>query len=152
MAIAVFGFLVGVTAGLLLRRTLPAVAATLAILATVQATVPMAVRQNYATPDRTTVPLVVQSRPGLQLQIVDSRLTVRMPVDLPGAWVTSVNLVDATGTPSTASPRRLAKACWKALTHASPQSTLCICDKLPSTSRGTGSDASKVRRRRCMRC
>ncbi|GAA2040263.1 transporter [Catenulispora yoronensis] len=99
VAIAVFGFLVGVTAGLLLRRTLPAVAATLAILATVQATVPMAVRQNYATPDRTTVPLVVQSRPGLQLQIVDSRLTVRMPVDLPGAWVTSVNLVDATGTP-----------------------------------------------------
>lgn len=99
VAIAVFGFLLGVTSGLLLRRTLPALAATLVILVAVQTAVPMAVRQNYAAPDRATVPLVVDSRPGLELSAQGTTFDVRMPVNLPGAWVTSVSLVDATGTP-----------------------------------------------------
>ena len=99
VVIAVFGFLVGVAAGLLLRRTLPALAATLTVLVAVQAVVPMTVRQHYAAPERATVPLVVSSRPGLELQVVDTKLAVRMPVDVAGAWVTSVRLLDAAGAP-----------------------------------------------------
>lgn len=99
VAVAAFGFLVGVAAGLLLRRTLPALAATLAILVAVQAAVPLTVRQHYATPERTTVPLVVSSRPGLELRVLDTKLDVRMPVDVAGAWVTSVHLLDGTGAP-----------------------------------------------------
>lgn len=98
VAVAVFGFLAGATAGLLLRRTLPAVAATLVAVAVVQAVVPTVVRQHYAMPEHTTVPLVVDSRPGLQLSIDGGHLGIRMPVDVPGAWVTSVSLVDASGT------------------------------------------------------
>lgn len=99
VAIAVFGFLAGVAAGLLLRRTLPALAATLAVLVVVQAGVPMSVRQHYATPERATVPLTVTSTPGLQLEVTDTSLRVQMPVDVPGAWVTGVHLVSTSGVP-----------------------------------------------------
>jgi hypothetical protein len=69
------------------------------VLAVVQAVVPTVVRQHYATPEHITVPLVVDGRPGLQLSIDGARLGVRMPVDVPGAWVTSTALVDASGAP-----------------------------------------------------
>jgi hypothetical protein len=94
---ALFGFVLGVAVGVLVRRTLPALAVTLAVFVAVQVAVPLAVRPHYATPDRTAVPLVVESRPGLQLSIRDGKLGVRMPVDVPGAWVTKVSLVDADG-------------------------------------------------------
>jgi hypothetical protein len=99
VAVAVFGFVLGVAAGLLLRRTLPALAATLLVLVTVQAVVPMTVRQHFATPDRITEPLLVASQPGLQLQVQDTKLAVRMPVDVPGGWVTAIHLADAAGAP-----------------------------------------------------
>ncbi|NUP49675.1 MAG: transporter [Catenulispora sp.] len=100
VAVAVFGYLIGVTAGLLLRRTLPALAATLVVLAAVQIAVPVAVRQHYAAPERTSVPLIVDAHhPGLELSVDGPTLHVQTPVDVPGAWVFSVHLTDATGAP-----------------------------------------------------
>lgn len=97
VAVAVFGYVLGVTTGLLVRRTLPALAATLVVLAAIQTAVPVTIRQHYAAPERTSVPLVVDSRSGLQLSVEGTALNVRMPVDIPGAWIVSVHPADSAG-------------------------------------------------------
>ncbi|NUR84734.1 MAG: ABC transporter permease subunit, partial [Nonomuraea sp.] len=54
---AVFAFLLGTVIGLLVRRTLPAMAVTLAVFAVLQVVMPIAVRQHLMTPVTTTVKL-----------------------------------------------------------------------------------------------
>jgi hypothetical protein len=56
---AAFAFAVGVTAGVLVRRTLPAMAVTLAVLAAVQIAVPVAVRAHYHAPAHTTTAISI---------------------------------------------------------------------------------------------
>ncbi|MGC2003664.1 ABC transporter permease subunit, partial [Trebonia sp.] len=50
---AAFAFALGVAAGALIRRTVPAMAVTLAIFAALQVAMPLWVRPNLAPPDRT---------------------------------------------------------------------------------------------------
>lgn len=57
MAPAVFAFVLGVALGMVIRRTLPAMATTLVVYAAAQITVPMWIRPHLATMDRTTVPI-----------------------------------------------------------------------------------------------
>ena len=54
---AAFAFVLGVTAGALIRRTVPAMAVTLAIFAALQVAMPLWVRPNLAPPDRTVIPV-----------------------------------------------------------------------------------------------
>ncbi|MEZ0065740.1 hypothetical protein ABIA32_001740 [Streptacidiphilus sp. MAP12-20] len=97
---AVFAFALGVTAGVLARRLLPAMAVTLLVLAAVQVALPMAMRAHYLAPERTTTALTVSpNTPGVNLRIDGGNTQVNKPVDIPGAWVTSVRTVDAAGRP-----------------------------------------------------
>jgi hypothetical protein len=98
---AAFAFAVGVTLGMLVRRTLPAMAATLAVLAAVQTAVPVSVRSYFVAPAHTTTALTASAGPGMQLRVTDNAMTVTTPVDIPGAWVTSVQTIDAAGRPFT---------------------------------------------------
>ena len=69
---AAFAFALGVTAGALIRRTLPAMAVTLAIFAALQVAMPLWVRPNLAPPDHMVIPVTwqgtspVRDRPGRQ--------------------------------------------------------------------------------------
>jgi hypothetical protein len=54
---AVFAFTLGITAGALIRRTIPAMAVTLAIFAALQVAMPLWVRPNLAAADHKVVPV-----------------------------------------------------------------------------------------------
>lgn len=99
MGTALFAFVLGVTCGLLLRRLLPAMAVTLLVLTAVQVALPMAARARYETPLRSTVPLVASFGHDFSLRIEGDSVQVEQPVDLPGAWVTSVSTTDRNGRP-----------------------------------------------------
>jgi hypothetical protein len=95
---AAFAFAVGVCTGLLVRRTLPAVVVTLAVVLGVQLLVPLAVRPHLMTPVTETVPVSGSPRDwsksgitGVGLQHRgsgdDTRLEVK--VTMAGDWVVS---------------------------------------------------------------
>jgi hypothetical protein len=117
---AAFAFVLGVAAGVMLRRTVPAIALTLAVLATVQVLVPAVLRGHYQAPAVSTTALVLAPDRPQSLQLRDGKLTVVAPVAMPGAWITSVRTVDSAG--RTATPA-IPQAC------ADPGGRLADCDK-----------------------
>lgn len=78
-----FGFALGVTAGLLIRRTLPAMAATLAGFVMVRIVVQNWLRPHFATPLKLTAALTLQNGSPLHVN--------------PGGWSISNQFVNATG-------------------------------------------------------
>jgi hypothetical protein len=106
---AAFAFTLGLTAGLLIRRTLPAMAVTLAIFTAVVLAFPMWVRPHLIPPAQTTVPLSSASIDGVE-QFGDGRMQVLTgPPDLPGAWVLSIQLTTPAGRSASTIPD--AQAC-----------------------------------------
>jgi ABC-2 family transporter protein len=102
---AAFGFTLGVTAGVLIRRAVPAMAVTLVIFAAVQVAVPLAVRPNLFPPARTTQSLTANFS-GLQQTAPDGRFAFALD-DLdsqPGAWIFSSHAVIAAGQPVSVMP------------------------------------------------
>ncbi|MGW4380246.1 transporter [Kitasatospora sp. NPDC004531] len=99
---ALFGVAVGVAAGLLLRRQVPAMAVTLVALAAAQALVPLLVRPHLAAPARADSALVLSAEQRGTIRIDGRRMYVSTPVSLPGAWVVSVRTLTADGRPYTA--------------------------------------------------
>jgi hypothetical protein len=95
---AAFGFVLGVTAGTLLRRTLPAMAITLAAFVALQIAVPMVVRPYLIPPVRFTTELTAKNLNGFMADSPDGppkELSVN--IDEPGAWIISSQTVDAGG-------------------------------------------------------
>jgi hypothetical protein len=97
---AAFAFTLGITAGVLLRRTIPAMAVTLAIFAALQVATPLWARPNLAPPDHAVIPvtslgnaLPSQTGPG------GTTFTLRaMSISgQPGAWLLSSGPVNAAG-------------------------------------------------------
>ena len=83
---AVFGFALGVAVGMLVKRTLPAMAITLAGVAFVMLAWPNVVRPHLISPVSATAPITVT----LPTEITKSNGQVLMPVTgLPGAWIIS---------------------------------------------------------------
>lgn len=115
LAYAAFAFALGVAAGFVIRRTLPAMAITLAIYVALQVAMPLWIRPNLFPPDRTTttlgavvpssgsnVHLGVNSSPGASLPASDSgRATFGFSAvywsSQPGAWMLSSKAIDAAG-------------------------------------------------------
>jgi ABC-2 family transporter protein len=103
-----FAFALGVTAGLLIRRTLPAMAVTLVIFAAVQFAVPVYLRPHLIPPVTTTAPLNVASvvewgvteagQPG------GGNLFVATAPSVPGAWMVSSEIVTPAGRPAATEP------------------------------------------------
>ncbi|HEV7712958.1 MAG TPA: ABC transporter permease [Asanoa sp.] len=116
---AVFAFTLGVTVGLLVRRTLPAMAITLAAVAAMQVMVPTAVRAHYVAPEETTTAMTFTPDAPHSIFITDNTLEVSMPVTLPGDWITSVHAVDPAGNPFTGPAPQIC---------LSPTSSLADCD------------------------
>ncbi len=104
---AAFAFALGVTAGALIRRTIPAMAVTLAIFAALQVAMPLWVRPNLAPPDHTVNPVTSlggaapsQTGPGGDTFTL---YALSIPGQ-PGAWLLSSGPVNAAGQPVSTTP------------------------------------------------
>jgi hypothetical protein len=104
---AAFAFALGVSAGVLLRRTLPAMAVTLVVFAVIQVVMPNVVRPHLLPPAHFTAPLNLQNAP---IQANTSAATSQVsaiqftePFAKPGAWVLSDIII----TPSGAEPSNI---------------------------------------------
>ena len=93
---AAFAFALGVTVGMLARRTLAAMAITLAVFVAVQFAVPLLVRPHLAPPTRSTVQITESNLEDFSLR-QDGRIRVSAKAADPGAWVLSSHTVDASG-------------------------------------------------------
>lgn len=97
---AAFAFALGVTAGVLTRRTLPALAAALGGFAAVQLAWPIWIRQHLIAPVHTIVAL----DPGnvLAIKSINNNMIISaMPnFTQQGAWVLSSQIVDQSGNPA----------------------------------------------------
>jgi ABC-type transport system involved in multi-copper enzyme maturation permease subunit len=85
---AAFAFALGVTAGLLIRRTIPAMVITLAVFAFVQVAWPNWVRPDLITPVSYTKPLSIGRLDEVMVSN-GSGMTVRDSATKPGAWIIS---------------------------------------------------------------
>jgi hypothetical protein len=95
----VFAVVLGVTFGILVRKSLPAMALTLAVFTFVQIAMPLWVRPHLVAPVEKTVAISRSTLDGIQIgQGGDVRLSVR--TGEPGAWVLSNQTLDADGKPS----------------------------------------------------
>jgi ABC-type transport system involved in multi-copper enzyme maturation permease subunit len=86
---AAFALALGVTIGLLLHRTVPAIAVTLVVFAAVQVAVPLGVRPHLFTPVRTVSTLSISDITDVGDNWPNSSLFVSARADIPGAWIYS---------------------------------------------------------------
>jgi hypothetical protein len=98
---AAFAFALGVTAGVLIRRTLPAMAVTLVIFAAVQFLVPNFVRPHLIPPVQVMAPFNANTANEIMTSSAQgspvSTMTVVGDYSLPGAWMLSNKTVTPTG-------------------------------------------------------
>jgi hypothetical protein len=105
---AALAFALGVTAGVLLRRTLPAMAVTLAAFAVIQVLVPNLVRPHLLPPAHHTAPLNVQTASFHPTETVGSsagEIEVTQNFSKPGAWVLSNIIITPSGAGLTVPPQ-----------------------------------------------
>jgi len=106
---AVFAFALGVTAGVLLRRTLPAMAVTLVAFALIQVLVPNFLRPHLLPPAHFTAPLNLQAASFHPTETVGSSVgeiqATPQNFARPGAWVLSNIIVTPSGAALTVPPK-----------------------------------------------
>ena len=108
---AAFAFTLGTATGALIRRTVPAMAVTLAIFAAAQLAMPLWVRPHLIPPDRTIVTID-------SAQLDFGNLTATVVPGRPGAWLISSGAINAAGQPVSDLPA----ACQAAFSGLKPTS------------------------------
>jgi hypothetical protein len=101
-----FAFALGVTAGALIRRTIPAMAVTLAVFIALQIAMPLWIRPHFAPADRTLIVLSPGNEAGGATGPSGNTLTdvaTSLPGQ-PGAWILSSGPVNAAGQPVSTTP------------------------------------------------
>ena len=93
---AAFAFALGVTVGMLIRRTLPAMAITLALFVALQIAMPQLVRPHLISPARSNVEITASNLDDFRVA-QDGRIQLRATAADTGAWVLSSHTVDASG-------------------------------------------------------
>jgi ABC-type transport system involved in multi-copper enzyme maturation permease subunit len=93
---AAFAFALGVTVGMLVRRTLPAMAITLAVFVAAQIAMPLLVRPHLVAPVRSTVEITPSNVTGF-VRGPDGVLLVEATATSPDDWVLSSHVLDAAG-------------------------------------------------------
>jgi hypothetical protein len=97
MGYAAFAFALGVTLGMLIRRTIPAMALTLAIFLGLQVAMPELLRPHLTTPTRATVEITPSNVDQFVFQGPNGPLQVGAQAAEQGAWVLSSHTVNASG-------------------------------------------------------
>jgi len=111
---AAFAFALGVTAGLLIRRTVPAMAVTVAVFAGVQAAFGLWLRAHLIAPIRAVSPLIMGQMTGVGITTPGNHLSVSVTPNLPGAWIYSSQVTTATGSTNLGTAPQ---ACFHNLPH-----------------------------------
>jgi hypothetical protein len=93
IAYAAFAFALGVTAGALIRRTIPAMAATLAGFAIIQIAIPSLIRPHLIAPAHADVAL----NPANVFGLTDSTVLATPSYTPQGGWILSSQVIDKTG-------------------------------------------------------
>jgi hypothetical protein len=128
---AAFGFALGVTAGLLIRRPIPAMAITLAIFAAAQLITPLI--RPHLFPTSQTAATIAATGANVSLNAnPELAFTVTTVPGHPGAWIISSEGVNATGQPVSSVPA----ACEPLI----PQTNITHIERGPTTS-APGSNA-----------
>lgn len=105
---AAFGLALGVTAGVVIRRTLPAMATVLVVFTAARLSFNNWIRPNLFAPTRLALPLDPRSTGFGRTNSGFENLHAGAP-DIPNAWIQSVDVVDNSGQALT--PEFLASAC-----------------------------------------
>jgi hypothetical protein len=110
---AAFGFALGVTAGLLTRRPIPAMAITLAIFAAAQFITPLWIRPQLFPTSRTVATIAATGAKASLLANPRLAVTASAVPGQPGAWIISSEGVNAAGQRVSTIPA----ACESAISH-----------------------------------
>ncbi|MGC5016312.1 ABC transporter permease [Streptosporangium sp. DT93] len=100
MGYAAFAFVLGVTVGMLLRRTLPAMALTLAVFVAIQLAVPLLVRPHLMPPVTGTFEISEANTSGIGVRGDTGSASIMLKASVPGhagAWNLSNDLLDPSG-------------------------------------------------------
>jgi len=124
---AAFGFALGVTVGLLIRRAIPAMAVTLACFAVVQLATSLWIRPNLIPSDQTIATIAGAQANLTAASISTVAFTATAVPGHSGAWITATATVNVAGRPDSAVPA----ACGQAIPHnlgpaASPTLNTCL--------------------------
>jgi len=119
---AAFGFTLGVAAGILFRRALPAMAVTLAIFAAIQVAMPLAIRPHLFPPAHLTQSLT-QNFSGQQNMAPGGQFAFTLDYldSQPGAWIFSSQAVNAAGQPVSVMPADCVRTA-----HSTGDPTQCL--------------------------
>ncbi|MGY2876894.1 hypothetical protein ACVW00_004084 [Marmoricola sp. URHA0025 HA25] len=96
---AALAFTLGVLAGAVIRRTVPAMAVTLAAYVVLQVVMPGLVRTHLDAPHVATTPITAETLHGIRGHGGDQIDDLVVDVDTPGGWVLSTRTVDGSGKP-----------------------------------------------------
>jgi hypothetical protein len=94
---AAFAFALGVTAGVLIRKTLPAMAVTLVVFAVVAFVMPNFIRPHLIPPVHVTAPLNPYQNNELMISSPGNQMTVVGNFSRPGAWILSNHSITPSG-------------------------------------------------------
>ena len=94
---AAFAFALGVTMGVFVRKTLPAMAITLAIFIGVQVLMPTLVRPHLIPPVQATAPFNAYDNNEIMISAPGNRMTLVGNFSRPGAWILSNQTATASG-------------------------------------------------------
>lgn len=95
MAYAAFALVLGAAVGAAVRRTVPAMAITLAVFAAVQILTPQMIRPHLLRPTHSvSAPLSVTT---LEAMVVNHSGHIVLPVNLPGAWIVANQTITSAG-------------------------------------------------------
>jgi hypothetical protein len=101
---AAFGYALGVTAGALIRRAVPAMAVTLAIFTAAQIATPLFIRPNLLPAEHAGVSVTSQRTITLQQGPSQFHLGTENLPGQPGAWILSAGTVNAAGQATSTDP------------------------------------------------
>jgi ABC-2 family transporter protein len=123
---AAFGFALGTAAGTFLRRSVPAMAITLAVFAAVQIAFPLSVRPHLIPPDRTVV-----SGPSFFEDAAMSvgTLTATTVPGQPGALIVASGAINASGQPVSTIPAACLSGSPVKAKAASPDLGTCMASR-----------------------
>jgi hypothetical protein len=135
---AAFAFILGVAAGILFRRTVPAMAATLAVFAAVQIAMTLWVTPRLITPEQTSRPVTAVSASSMGSATGNRLLFVPAPVNMPGSWImspaadcattASCQVITPSGRPAATLPAT--RACGSSAPASGPRSCQAHIDGL----------------------
>jgi len=94
---AAFAFALGVTAGVVIRKTLPAMAVTLVVFAAIAFVMPNFVRPHLIPPVQATAPFNAYQNNELMISSPGNRMTLVGNFDRPGAWILSNQTITPSG-------------------------------------------------------